>query len=40
MAPTVQGDAVAEASSYDCTDSRLTVSVDEGFVSEFRRLEG
>ena len=40
MAPTVQSDAVAEASSYECTDSRLTVSVDEGFASEFRRIDG
>ena len=40
MAPTVQGDAVAEASSYECTDSRLTVSVEEGFVSEFLRIDG
>lgn len=39
-APTVQGDAVAEASSYECNDSRLTVSVEEGFVSEFRRVDG
>ena len=39
-APTIRGDAVAEASSYECTDSRLTVSVEEGFVSEFVRSEG
>lgn len=37
-APTVQGDAVAEASSYECTDSRLTVSVEQRFVSVFDRV--
>lgn len=39
-APTVEGDAVAESSSYECTDDRLTVTVGEGFVSEFTRMEG
>lgn len=39
-APTVEGDAVAESSSYECTDDRLTVTVGEGFVSEFTRIEG
>lgn len=39
-APTVQGDAVAEASSYECTDDRLTVSVEQGFVSVFTRVAG
>lgn len=39
-APTVEGNAVAEASSYECTDRRLTVSVEQGFVSVFARVSG
>ncbi len=39
-APTVEGNAVAESSSYECTDDRLTVTVEEGFVSEFTRVDG
>ncbi len=39
-APTVEGNAVAESSSYQCTDSSLTVTVEQGFVSEFTRVDG
>lgn len=39
-APTVQSDAMAESSSYECEGDRLVVTVEEGFVSEMTRVSG
>lgn len=38
--PTVESSAVSESSSYECNDDMLTVTVEEGFVSEFTRSGG
>ena len=38
--PTIESSAVAESSSYECRDDALTVTVEEGFVSEFTRVDG
>ena len=39
-APTVQSDAFAESSSYECEGDELVVTVEEGFVSEMSRVSG
>ena len=38
--PTIESSAIAESSSYECRDDALTVTVEEGFVSEFTRGDG
>ena len=37
--PTIESSAVAESSTYECSGDSLTVTVEEGFVSEFTRAE-
>lgn len=39
-APTVDSNAIASSSSYDCTAERLTLTMEESFVSEFIRVDG